>query len=129
MTIPTVSETPSRLFRWIVLIFISLAMFGNYYAYDSIAPVFDLLKQQLGYTDEDLGLLYTVYSIAAIIVLLVGGYIIDRFGTKRSVLLFGVICLIAAAVTAASPKLWIMLTGRFLLGLGGRPGEERVRRI
>jgi len=112
---------PSRLFRWAVLIFISLAMFGNYYAYDSTGPIFDLLKEQLSFTDEDLGLLYTVYSVAAIIVLLIGGYIIDRFGTKKSVLLFGAICLVAAAVTASSPMLGVMLTGRFLLGLGAEP--------
>jgi MFS family permease len=117
----TSPSEPSRLYRWVVLICISLAMFGNYYAYDSTGPIFDLLKQQLGYTDEQLGLLYTVYSIAAVIVLLIGGYIIDRFGTKKSVLLFGVICLVAAAVTASSPKLEIMLTGRFLLGLGAEP--------
>lgn len=108
-------------YRWTVLFFISLAMFGNYYAYDATGPVFDLLKEQLGFTDQELGLLYTVYSIAAIIVLLVGGYIIDRFGTKKSVFFFGVICFVAAAVTAASPKLGVMLTGRFLLGLGAEP--------
>lgn len=112
---------PSRAFRWLVLIFISLAMFGNYYAYDAIAPVFDMLKEQLGFTDQELGLLYSVYSVAAIIVLLIGGYIIDKFGTKRSVLLFGVICLVAAAVTASSPDLGVMLTGRFLLGIGAEP--------
>lgn len=112
---------PSRLYRWIVLIFLSFAMFGNYYAYDSIAPVFDLLKEQLQYSDEDLGLLYTVYSIAAVIVLLIGGYAIDRFGTKKSIFVFGAICLVAAVVTALSPLLWVMLTGRFLLGLGAEP--------
>jgi MFS family permease len=113
--------TPPRWYRWLVLVMISLPMFGNYYAYDAIAPVFDLLKEQLSYSDQELGLLYTVYSIAAIIVLLIGGYIIDRYGTKKSVLLFGTICLVAAAVTAASPMLGVMLTGRFLLGLGAEP--------
>ncbi len=112
---------PPRSYRWLVLVVISLAMFGNYYAYDAVAPVFDLLKEQLNYSDRDLGLLYTVYSIAAIFVLLIGGYIIDRFGTKTSVLSFGAICLIAAAVTAASPELTIMAAGRFLLGLGAEP--------
>ena len=34
---------PSVFYRWIVLIFISLAMFGNYYIYDSIAPIADML--------------------------------------------------------------------------------------
>ncbi len=112
---------PSVVYRWIVLIAISLGMFGNYYVYDSTGPVFDLLKEQLGFTDQQLGLLYTVYSIAAIIVLLVGGYIIDRFGTKKSILWFGAICLFAAFVTASSPEIEIMLLGRFLLGIGAEP--------
>jgi MFS family permease len=112
---------PSSLYRWTVLIFISLAMFGNYYVYDAVAPVFDLLASQLEFTDKQLGLLYSVYSIAAVIVLLIGGYIIDRFGTKRSIFVFAMICLIAAAVTAVSSKFGIMLTGRFMLGLGAEP--------
>ncbi len=112
---------PSRLYRWTVLVFISLAMFGNYYVYDSAAPVFDLLSTQLGFTDQQLGLLYSVYSIAAVMVLLVGGYIIDRWGTKKSVTLFALICLLAAFVTAMSPRFEVMLAGRFLLGVGAEP--------
>jgi MFS family permease len=112
---------PTPLYRWIVLVFISLAMFGNYYVYDSVAPVFDLLSSQLGFTDQQLGLLYSAYSLAAVLVLLIGGYIIDRWGTKKSITLFAIICLVAAAVTAASPKFGIMLTGRFLLGIGAEP--------
>lgn len=112
---------PSPLYRWTVLLFISLAMFGNYYVYDSAAPVFDLLSSQLGYTDQQLGLLYSVYSVAAVLVLLGGGYIIDRWGTKKSITLFAVICLVAALVTASSPSFLVMATGRFILGLGAEP--------
>jgi MFS family permease len=61
-------------------------MFGSYYPYDAIAPVADLLSNQLGYSDEQIGSLYSAYSIAAVLVLLVGGYVIDRYGTKRSIL-------------------------------------------
>jgi len=112
---------PTAFYRWMVLVFISLAMFGNYYIYDSIATVFDLLSSQLQFTDQQLGLFYTSYSIAAIVVLLIGGYIIDRFGTKKSILLFAGICLIAAIVIASSPEFGIMLTGRFILGIGSEP--------
>jgi len=98
---------PTAFYRWMVLVFISLAMFGNYYIYDSIATVFDLLSSQLQFTDQQLGLFYTSYSIAAIVVLLIGGYIIDRFGTKKSILLFAGICLIAAIVIASSPEIRI----------------------
>lgn len=112
---------PSPLYRWTVLVFISLAMFGNYYVYDSAAPVFDLLSSQLGFTDQQLGLLYSVYSIAAVLVLLIGGYIIDRWGTKKSITLFAIICMVAAFVTAFSPKFGVMASGRFILGIGAEP--------
>jgi MFS family permease len=118
-TLPRPEPPPA--YRWTVLVFISMAMFGNYYVYDAAAPVFDLLKSQLGYSDQQLGLLYSVYSIAAVLVLLAGGYIIDRFGTRFSVFLFGAICLVAAAVIASSPVFEVMATGRFLLGLGAEP--------
>jgi MFS family permease len=118
---PPLPPQPPPAYRWLVLLFISLAMFGNYYVYDSIAPVFDLLKEQLGYTDQQLGLLYTVYSVAAVIVLLFGGYLIDRVGTKKSLTLFASICLVAGFIVAFSGDLAAMLTGRFLLGLGSEP--------
>ncbi len=112
---------PTPLYRWTVLVFISLAMFGNYYVFDSIGPVFDLLSEQLGYTDQQLGLLYSLMSVAAIIFLLVGGYLIDRWGIRKSLLLFAVICLIGAAITASSPLFGIMASGRFIFGLGAEP--------
>ncbi|MBM4171754.1 MAG: major facilitator superfamily domain-containing protein 1 [Ignavibacteria bacterium] len=112
---------PTAFYRWLILIFISLAMFGNYYIYDSIAPIADLLKAARDITDEDIGLLYSSYSIAAIIVLLGGGYIIDKFGTKISLFAFALICTLSAFITAFAPDQNVMLVGRFLLGVGSEP--------
>jgi MFS family permease len=114
-------RAPSTLYRWIVLIFISLAMFGNYYVYDSIAMVADILIDELGYSDQQIGALYSGYSIAAIIFLLIGGIVIDRIGTKKTTLFFGALCTIAAIVTMLSPDFKVMVTGRVLLGLGAEP--------
>ena len=118
---PTRKPEPSKLYRWFVLIFISLAMFGNYYIYDSIAPIADLLKSDLGFNDENIGQMYSVYSIAAVIILLFGGIFIDRYGTKISVVIFGLLSTIAAIVTWSSSDLTVMLAGRVLLGLGSEP--------
>lgn len=109
------------MYRWAVLIFISLAMFGNYYVYDSIAPIADMLKSDLGFTDENIGSLYSVYSVAAIVVLLVGGVLIDRFGTRVTTFAFGTLCAIAAFVNWQTDELSIMLVSRTLLGLGAEP--------
>lgn len=109
---------PSRAYRWLVLFFISLTMFGNYYLYDSIAPVADLLKSQLGFSDQMIGRLYSMYSYSAFALLLLGGIIIDRVGTKKAVLLFGALCTIAGILTAVSPNSHVMYVGRFILGFG-----------
>jgi len=106
---------PPAGYRWAVLFLISLAMFGNYYLYDTIAPVADLMKSQLGYTDEQIGLLYSAYSWGAILILLPGGVFIDRYGTRKATMLFGSICAVAGFLTVASDDLYVMLAGRFLL--------------
>jgi MFS family permease len=112
---------PPKIYRWLVLVFVSFAMFGNYYIYDSIAPIADILKSDLGFSDENIGQMYSVYSIAAIIVLLLGGVFIDRYGTKISIVIFGVISTIAAIITWSTPDLTIMLIGRVFLGIGSEP--------
>ena len=109
---------PSTAYRWLVLFFVSLTMFGNYYLYDSIAPVEDLLKSQLHYTDHMIGRLYSMYSYAAVALLLVGGIIIDRIGTKKALTLFGSLCAIAGVLTAVSSDVHVMYVGRFILGFG-----------
>ena len=121
MPATAVRPEPPATFRWAILVVLSFAMFGNYYPYDAVAPVADLLSSQLGFTDEQIGTLYSVYSVAAVLVLLAGGYIIDRYGTKRSLFAFGAICLVASIVTALSPDIRVMLAGRFLLGVGAEP--------
>ena len=104
--------------RWVVLLFISLAMCGNYYIYDSISPLADVLKSQLKFSDSDLGLLQGIYSFPNIIMVLIGGLIIDRIGTKKSTLLFSFFLLIGAAVTALKGDVVTMAAGRLIFGLG-----------
>ncbi len=116
MTVP--KNPPPRAFRWAVLVFISLAMFGNYYVYDAISPLADLLASQLKFSDSDIGLLQAIYSIPNIIMVLVGGIIIDRIGTRKSTFLFAALCLLGAVITAATGTLWIMAAGRLVFGLG-----------
>jgi len=109
---------PSRRYRWMVLVVISLAMFGNYYVYDCIAPIADLLAKQLGFSDSNIGLLQAIYSIPNVIMVLIGGYIVDRIGTRKAIFIFGTLCLIGAVVTTLSGRLPVMAGGRLIFGLG-----------
>ncbi|HRS53770.1 MAG TPA: MFS transporter [Bacteroidales bacterium] len=113
-----IKKEPSAFFRWLILALISFAMFGNYYIYDSISPLADLLVKQLNFTDQNIGLLQGIYSFPNIIMVLIGGIIIDRIGTKKSALLFTILVFIGSIITAISSNFSIMVTGRLIFGLG-----------
>ncbi len=113
-----VRPEPSRIYRWMVLIFVSIAMFGNYYVYDALSPLADVLKQQLGFSDSNIGLLQAIYSFPNIFTVVIGGVIIDRIGLRKSLMIFATLCLIGPAITAATPHLWVMAVGRLIFGMG-----------
>jgi MFS family permease len=109
---------PTRFYRWMVLVFLSLAMFGSYYAYDALSPLADVLKLQLGFSDENIGFLQAIYSFPNIFTVVIGGFIIDRLGLRKALMIFGVLCLVGPAITAASGALWVMALGRLIFGMG-----------
>ncbi|MGH9386727.1 MAG: MFS transporter [Vicinamibacterales bacterium] len=117
-----VATTPAApappLWRWSVLVAVSVAMFGNYYAYDSIGPVADSLQRLLGFSDTQIGTLNAIYSFPNIVLVLIGGIIIDRFGARLTTLVFAAICTLGAVITAISPLFPVMAFGRLIFGLG-----------
>jgi MFS family permease len=109
---------PSRLYRWVVLVVVSIAMGGNYYIYDSINPLERIFIEQLGYSGTRFGWLNSSYSVAAVLTLLIGGIIIDKVGIRKSLFIFSVLCLAGAALTAVKGEFPVMVAGRTVLGLG-----------
>src|SRR5687768_3723425 len=120
----SVSSSPAASYRWWVLLACSAAMFGNYYVFDALYPVFPLLEQTLGFTGQQEGLLDTSYNVAALLTLIGGGVLIDRLGTAKSSVLFavvgatgGLLIAVLPALMPGSPALGMMV-GRFVLGVG-----------
>ncbi len=116
-----VRPEPSRGYRWLVLAFVSLGMFGNYYVFDAMNPVGPLLESQLGFTQAQIGLLDSAYNVAALLVLIAGGVVIDRVGTKRAMIAFGTVTALGGVLIGLSPTHGGMMAGRFVLGLGAEP--------
>lgn len=114
----TARPQPSAFYRWSVLVFISLAMGGNYYIYDSINPLERIFIEHLGFSATQFGWLNASYSVAAVLTLLIGGIIIDRIGTKKAMAMFASLCLLGALLTAARGQASVMIAGRTVLGLG-----------
>ncbi len=110
-------EPPIAL-RWFVLLVVSLAMFGNYYVYDSISPLADVLAKQLNFTNDNIGLLQGIYSFPNIIMVAIGGMIIDRIGVRRANFLFSFLCMVGSFLTFVKGDIITMAFGRLVFGLG-----------
>jgi MFS family permease len=118
---PRAARAGAARLRWLVLLFVSMAMFGNYYVFDALNPVGPLLESQLGFTQAQIGLLDTAYNVAALLVLLAGGVIIDRAGTRRAMIGFAAVAALGGLLIALAQGHLTMAAGRFVLGLGAEP--------
>jgi MFS family permease len=142
------SDTPhalGRAYRWIVLAMMSIFGLATYYIYDSITPLGTLMKDELGLSGADYGLLFSAYAAANVFLLmvLVAGVLVDRLGLRTAGIVYGLLCVLGAVLTAAGasgslaqwlgpvyeplssafPSAWsaelkIMLLGRTLYGVG-----------
>jgi MFS family permease len=104
--------------RWWMLALLSLCIAGNYYAYDSIAPVADLLRSGRGFTQSQIGLLNAVFSLPNILLALAGGVLIDRHGPARVSLWTAALCCVGTVLTAIGEPFALMVVGRLLFGVG-----------
>ena len=108
----------TRLYRFVLLFFLSLLTFGSYFAYDSIGALAPTLIQELGLTRETIGSLYSAYSLAAIFIVFFGGMLIDRLGPRKASLLFSALVTLGAVIVALADSTWMLFAGRFVFGAG-----------
>jgi MFS family permease len=96
----------------------SVACYGSYYAFDVIGPLAPLLSQQLNFSDSQIGLLQATYHLPNVATMLVFGIVIDRIGTKKSMLIFSLTVFVGLLVTALTSRFAVMAAGRFIVGMG-----------
>jgi MFS family permease len=103
---------------WLVFVMATIASIGNSYVYDSIGPVADLLEQQRHFTDTQIGVLNAIYNLPNIVLLILGGFLVDRFGAGAMTLATATVCFLGAVLTAWGGGFTEMATGRLLFGIG-----------
>lgn len=88
-----------------------------------LIPVLPILENKVGITSFQSSMIITSYSIAAIFLIPVAGYLSDRFGRKMVILPSLVLALIGGSIAGfaswkmESPFTWIII-GRILQGIG-----------
>jgi MFS family permease len=96
-------------------------IFGSYFAYDSVAAIETSLIDAFKADRAAIGTMYSAYSFAAIAAVLVGGFLIDKIGTRRASLLFSAVLTAGACLVAYAPSIGWIYVGRVLFGMGSEP--------
>jgi MFS family permease len=108
----------TKLYRYTLLLFVSLLTFGSYFAYDSIGAIENILIRALRLDPGTIGSLYSAYSLAAIAIVFVGGVLTDRLGTRRASLLFSGLVVLGALIVALARSSALLFAGRLVFGAG-----------
>jgi MFS family permease len=111
-------KDPSWALAWLAFLLLSVVYYGNFYVYDSIGPVADLLQQQRRFNDTQIGMLNAIYSLPNVVLILIGGMLVDRHGAGRMLVWSTAVCLLGAALTAFGPDFTTMAAGRLIFGIG-----------
>jgi MFS family permease len=118
LVFPSLKVARGQGIAWLIFVLVTAAAYGNFYVYDSIGPVADLLHRQRDFSDTQIGMLNAIYSLPNVVLVLVGGVLVDRFGAARMMLWTTAVCLAGATLTAFSPGFDGMAGGRLLFGIG-----------
>eukprot|EP00658_Telonema_sp_P-2_P039324 TRINITY_DN2813_c0_g2_i3.p1 TRINITY_DN2813_c0_g2~~TRINITY_DN2813_c0_g2_i3.p1 ORF type:complete len:363 (+),score=97.69 TRINITY_DN2813_c0_g2_i3:59-1147(+) len=113
--------------RWPVLWMCSFVMFCSYYCYDNVSALFDQFKdaKNTGLSSTQVNALYSAYSCPNVVLPFFGGYIVDRYGVRRTLILFAFLLVVGQTVFALGSSMGgtggfgVMIFGRFIYGLGG----------
>jgi MFS family permease len=140
--------------RWIVLVFVSLMMFANYYVYDAMSSIKSLMQVDLGFTNTDYGLIVSFYSFpnTFLLMALIGGIILDNWGIRKTGMLFVGLTFLGSLFFAFapsgiyrsipflynfmgsflpqySPEVKMLMFGRLLFGLGAETSIVVINKI
>ena len=103
--------------RWLALALAAIAVSSSYYESDVIGAVADLLGRQRGFSQSQIGMLNAAINYPNVVLALLNGFLIDRFGAARVALWAACIGVAGAALTAVGEPYAVMVAGRFLFGI------------
>jgi len=150
-----IKETTSKQwYRWVILIIVSIVIGSNYYVYDAMSSIKSVLQAQLGFSSTEYGLIISFYAWpnTFFLMAIIGGIILDKWGIKKTGIMFVSFCTFGAFLTAYgasdaytsggigyeffgsflpsySPELKMMIIGRLFFGLGAETSIVVINKI
>ncbi|CAD8168092.1 unnamed protein product [Paramecium octaurelia] len=106
--------------RLIILILSALLLFGNNYSFDNPQALQSQIMEEVHISLTEFNYLYSFFSFPNILLTLIGGYLIDRIGSRKSIIIFASLVTVSQTIIAFGGKyqsFHLMLFGRVFFGV------------
>lgn len=109
-----------KLFRAtsVVLVMLCVMYFITYLDRVNVSTAAAGFAREFGLNKTEIGLVFSAFAYPYLVFQIIGGWVSDRFGARRTLLVCGVLWAIATLLTGMAGGLISLLAARLLLGLG-----------
>jgi len=106
--------------RWTILGLLCLAFIAAYFDRQSLSSAVTLpaFKSYFKLSDIDRGVVLTGFFISYAVLMIPAGWLVDRYGSKRTLAAGFLIWSVTAAATSLATGFWMLFALRVLLGVG-----------
>src|ERR1700680_3511686 len=101
-----------------VLSLLCVMYFINYVVRVNVSPAAAKFQPELGLTNTQVGLIFSMFGYPYLLFQIIGGWVSDRFGTRRTLIACSLIWAFANVLTGLAGGVVFLLASRLLLGLG-----------
>src|SRR5258708_13950480 len=102
----------------VVLAMLCVMYFITYIDRVNIGTAASEIQKELGLSNTQLGFVFSAFAYPYLVFQIIGGWVGDRFGARRTLFICGIVWAGATILTGFPTGLASMLAARVLLGLG-----------
>ncbi|KTC88233.1 MULTISPECIES: MFS transporter [Legionella] len=114
----TNEQLGSSLLPWVVCISASLFFFYEFIQGNMFASIADNIMQDFHVQADKMAYLSSIYYVSNVIFLFVAGFLLDRFSTKKTILVAMLLCVLSTFILAHAQSFYLALFCRFVTGIG-----------
>ena len=125
---PATASAHGTRFRWVVVALLFLITVFNYVDRTAISYAVPIISREFGFDDRTVGLILGAFGIGYFVTTLIGGVSVDRFGSRRVLLIAALVWSAAIGGTALAIGAVSLFLARVLLGLAEGPNFPAMSR-
>jgi ACS family glucarate transporter-like MFS transporter len=109
-----------KLFRAsrIVLALLCLMYFLTYIDRVNVSTSAAGFAKEFGFSNAQIGMVFSAFAFSYLLFQVIGGWVSDRFGVRRTLIACGIVWSVATILTGFAIGFWTLVVARVLLGFG-----------